>query len=571
VSDGDADVLVVGGGPVGHAMALQLGQTGISTLVVERKPSRAIHPKALGVHARTMEFYRQWGIADKLTNLGLRAEEAQGFAWMTRVTGIELGRVMFTDDPGMLETWSRQSAERTTMVSQVRIEQVLAEAVAELPTVELRFGTAMAQLQQDDLGVTATLVTRSTGQRSLVRTRYVVAADGVRGPTRRLLGISEEADEPYGQSVNVYFRSARLNELKAGRPYILWWIVNADSPGTFWPIGWENRWIYNFEADLSRPADYADEEYCSERIRAASGDVNLDVEIIEVLRWDHECAVASEWRRGRVFLAGDAAHRFPPHGGFGLNSGVQDTVNLAWKLIAVLRGQAGDELLDSYESERRPVARLNADQTTLNTKKMAETGWLSGDRYDMSVIETPRGAALRKAIGDAVPKQRYQFLSQGQQFGMIYESSAVVPDVRPPVRSSVFDYRMTSTPGARVPQATFCRADGTKVTTQGLLDGSRFVVLTGAGGGAWAAAAPQVAEALGLDIVVYEIGPHGEAVLDGGRSFEEIFEISQNGVIVVRPDGHVGFRCDHSPDGAAEVLCGALTEILAIPVPRTTQ
>ena len=570
MSDGVADVLVIGGGPVGHAMALQLGQAGISALVVERRPARATHPKALGVHARTMEFYRQWGLADKLTSLGLRAEDAQGFAWMTRVTGIELGRVMFTEDPGMLETWSRQSAEQTTMVSQVRLEQVLAEAVAELSTVELRFGTEMAQLEQDDEGVTATLVRRSTGERSLFRTRYVVAADGVRGPTRRLLRISEEAEEPYGQSVNVHFRSARLDELKAGRPYILWWIVNADSPGTFWPLGWEHRWIYNFEADPSRPADYADEEYCAERIRAASGDANLDVEIVEILRWDHESAVADEWRRGRVFLVGDAAHRFPPHGGFGLNSGVQDTVNLAWKLIAVLRGQAGDELLDSYERERRPVARLNADQTTLNTKQMAETGWLSGDRYDMSVIETPSGAALRKMIGDAVPKQRYQFLSQGLQFGMIYESSAVVPDGRPPVRSSIFDYRMTSTPGARVPQATFCRADGTKVTTQGLLDGSRFVVLTGAGGGAWAAAAPRVAVALGLELVVYEVRPGGEATLDGG-SFEEVFEISQSGVIVVRPDGHVGFRCDHAPDDAAEVLCGALTEILAASAPGSTQ
>ncbi len=516
-----------------------------------------------------MEFYRQWGLADKLMDLGLRAEDAQGFAWMTRITGIELGRIMFADDPGMLEDWSRQSAERTTMVSQVRLEQVLAEAVAELPRVELRFGTEMAHLQQDDLGVTATLVTQSTGEQSLVRARYVVAADGVRSPTRRLLGISEEADEPYGQSVNVYFRSARLIELKGGRPYILWWIVNADSPGTFWPLGWDNRWIYNFEADLSRPADYADEEYCSERIRAASGDVNLDVKIIEILRWDHECAVADEWRHGRVFLAGDAAHRFPPHGGFGLNSGVQDTVNLAWKLIAVLRGQAGDELLTSYQSERRPVARLNADQTTLNTKKMAETGWLS-DRYDMSVIETPRGAALRKAICDAVPKQREQVHSQGQQFGMIYESSAVIPDGRPPVRSSIFDYRMTSTPGARVPQATFCRADGTKVTTQGLLDGSRFVVLTGARGGGWAAAAPEVAEALGLELVVYEIRPEGEVMLDRGGSFEEIFEISQSGAIIVRPDGHVGFRCDNAPDRAAEVLRGALTEILTTPTLATT-
>jgi 2-polyprenyl-6-methoxyphenol hydroxylase-like FAD-dependent oxidoreductase len=568
VTDEAFEVLIVGGGPVGHAMALQLGRAGISTLLVERKAEPSVHPKALGVHARTMEFYRQWGLADRLMELGLRPETAQGFAWMTRIDGIELGRIMFADDLELLEEYSHQSSERMTLVSQLRIEQVLAEAVAGYESVEVRFDAEMTDLRQEDVGVQATLLARSTGERSSVRARYVVAADGVRSPTRGLLGITDEAQEPYGQSVNVYFRSVRLDEMTAGRPYILWWIVNAESPGTFWPMGWESRWIYNFEADLTRPADYADEEFCAQRIRSATGARDLDVEIVSILRWDHECAVANDWRRGRVFLVGDAAHRFPPHGGFGLNTGIQDTVNLAWKLIAVLQSQAGDSLLSSYQPERRQVARFNADQTTLNTKKMAETGWLSSGRYDMSVIEEPEGASLRQAIGDAVPKQRDQLHSQGQQFGTIYESSAVIPDGRPPVRSSITEYRMTSTPGARVPHAVFCRADGTEVSTQGLLDGLGFVLLTGSGGRVWEIAAREAAESLGLSLTTHVVGGDGGLQLTAG-SFEEIFEISPAGVVVVRPDGHVCFRATDASADATNVLGGALRQVLGVPVPGT--
>jgi hypothetical protein len=270
-----------------------------------------------------------------------------------------------------------------------------------------------------------------------------------------------------------------------------------------------------------------------------------------------------------VFLAGDAAHRFPPHGGFGLNSGVQDTANLAWKLVAVLRGQAGDALLDSYEAERKPVAELNAEQVTVNTRRLQETGWLS-DRFDLGAIERPEGAELRAAIADAVPRQREQFHSLGQQFGMIYESSAVVPDGRPPVRSTIADYRMTSTPGARAPQVWLTAADGRRLQTLDLIDGG-FTLLAGSDGDGWMAAAATLRSMRDLPLSAYRVAEDGDLCFTDSGSFGQSFEVERGGAVLIRPDGHVGFRARARPGDPAEALSKALTRILSAPPPPATQ
>ena len=247
------DVLIVGGGGVGHAMALQLGRAGISTLLVERRGGRSTHPKALGAHQRSMELYREWGLADEMTAAALPPEQALGFGWMTRVNGIELGRVMLVDDIDKLDDYSVCTRERMTFIAQVKLEEILARAVGRQDTVQIRFGTEAVAIEQDDAEATVTLREAEGGGTYQVRATYVVAADGVRSPLRRMLAITETADPPYGESVNVYLRSPGMDALRAGRPYVLWWTVNADSYGTFWPVGFDQRWIYNFEGDISQP------------------------------------------------------------------------------------------------------------------------------------------------------------------------------------------------------------------------------------------------------------------------------------------------------------------------------
>jgi putative polyketide hydroxylase len=554
------DVVIVGAGPVGLSAALQLGAAGVRTLVLERRRTLSTHPKAVGIHARTMEIFSQWGLAEQVRAAGLPPQQALGFGWMTRVNGIELGRIMLAEDARRLAEYARQSPEMPCFSPQDAVEPIIRDAALKHPCVEVRFASEVTRIENNrsEVGVEF----RSAGETNRLSAQYAIAADGVRSPTRRMLGITETASRPYGESVNVYFESTRLDELRAGRPYILWWIVNPDVQGAFIPVSHRHRWIFNFEGDPQRPdSDFGDER-CASLICAAAGDAGLDVRVLSVLRWTHEQAVADSWRQGRVFLAGDSAHRFPPHGGFGMNSGIQDTVNLCWKLEAVLRGNAGDGLLDTYEFERKPVAQMNAEQCRINTLKMQETGWLPRDASGLAAIERPEGEEIRQRIASAIPKQREQFYSQGQQFGTIYESNAVLPDGRVAVRSSVSEYRMTSTPGARSPHMWVTNRRGDRISTINLLHGA-WLLLAGAEGSAWLAAAARVGERLGVRIDAYRVGGADADLLpEDDARFDKEFEVSPSGMVLVRPDGHVGARFERDPGNAADALASALQRIL---------
>ncbi|MEC3974485.1 FAD-dependent oxidoreductase [Amycolatopsis sp. H20-H5] len=558
MSSPQVDVVVVGAGPVGLSTALQLGRAGIRTLVVERHDGLAHHPKAVGVHARTMELFRQFGIADAVRRVGLPPERTLGIAWLTRMNGIELGTIFLAEDAGKFAEFSAQSPEAPLFAPQHRVEPVLCAATTESPQVELRMRTTVTEIVQGPDTAEVVLVTEDGGTET-IRTRYVVAADGARSRIRERHGFGDVAGEPYGESVNVYFR-ADLDGVVAGRPYLLWWIANRDVQGTFWPTDSDGHWIFNFEGDSSRPDEYFSEALCAGLIREASGLSDLGIEVRSVLRWRHEQAVADRWRIGRILLVGDAAHRFPPHGGFGMNSGIQDSVNLAWKLAAVVRGQAGEELLDTYEAERKPVAEYNIEQVALNTKRMAETGWLMSDRGILDAIELPEGEAARRTIAEAIPKQREQFWSQGQQFGRIYHAGAVVADGSAPVESSVDTYRPTTYPGARLPHFWLTDArGGTRLSTIDLLGGG-FVLFTMSGpAGRWRVAAKRVSDELGVPIAVHHLGSDLRPV---DSSDLALLEIEPGGALLVRPDSHVGFRARTSPVDPAAELRAALTTIL---------
>jgi putative polyketide hydroxylase len=351
----------------------------------------------------------------------------------------------------------------------------------------------------------------------------------------------------------------RIERHRAGRLYGLFWVVNPDTQGA---LGWRrqtDRWSYNFEAAPGEDPTSYTEHRCRDIIRQAVGDPSVAIEIVSILHWKHDQAVTDRWRAGRIFLAGDSAHRFPPHGGFGMNSGVQDSVYLVWKIAAVLRGEAGDALLDSYEVERKPVAEFNGEQCLVNTRRMEETGWLLSNPESLADIEKPgpEGRAVRERIAAAIPRQKEQFYSFGQQFGTIYRSSAVVPDGTMPEVSTISDYRMTGHPGARAPHLWLHTPDGREVSTIDLFyDG--FVVLAGPRGVAWREAASDFA------VLAYTIGPDGDLVeRPGERAFTAVYGIDENGAVLVRPDGHVGFRARSAPADASGILREALDLLLA--------
>ena len=558
----DVEVLIIGGGPVGLISAIQLGRAGVKTLLLERRTSFSVHAKAGGIHARTMEIYRQLGLSTLIREHSEAPNGVLSMGWMTRLNGIELGNILMGATDAEKELFLTWSPETMAICSQDIYEPLFAEALNNYPSVELRLNSPATAIEQDATGVTVEYASPEGGIRK-VRAQYVIAADGVRSPVRNWLGIDEDSVASLGTSANVLFE-ADLEPYRAGREYSLWWIVNGDTQGAF---AWRRRgnvWSYNFEAAMGAEKATVTPESCIDEIRLAVGVPNLDVNVISILLWQHDQAVSRRWRSGRIFLAGDAAHRFPPHGGFGMNSGVQDSQNLVWKLIARLRWRAGERLLDSYEAERKPVAQFNADQCMVNTKRMAETGWLAKDPHALDAIEAPEGQPIREKMAAGIPKQREQFFSQGQQFGQIYTSTALVDDQSPIVESDISTYRPTAKPGARAPHSWLQDESGREFSTIDLINGG-FLVLAGPGGEEWLAAAEDVGERIGVPLKAFRVGSPGYLQRPGDPSWESLVEVHHDGAVLIRPDGQVGARWVSGATDAGPALFAALHQILDLP------
>jgi len=548
------EVVVVGAGPVGLVSTIELGRAGIETLLLERRPTFSTHPKAGGIHARTMEIYRQLGISGLIQDNGNTSNGVLTLGWMTSLNGIELGSISIgatEEERARFRAWS---PETMVSCSQDTYEPILGEVVRRYPSVSLRMASEGTSLAQDDDWVRIGY-SDAEGEK-VARARYVIGADGARSPVRRLLGIGESGVQPFGNSINVVF-DADLEPYRAGRDYGLFWVLNAKTHGAFGSRKSSGYWSYNFAVPAGEdPASYTPER-CIAIIRAAIGVADVPIRIISTLHWKLEQAVTDHWRAGRVFLAGDASHRFPPHGGFGMNSGVQDSHNLVWKLIARLRWGAGDRLLDSYEVERKPIAEQNGEQCLLNTRRLAAVGGPAKDAAALATIDTPEGEALRQKIRTSLPAQREQILSQGQQFGQIYASGALIDDGTPVEESTVSTYRPTGHPGARAPH--FWLEDGR--STIDLYDGG-FVLFVARNGEPWLGAAASVAAAIDVPLSAFHIGGPGCDLRAGGPQWEDVVGVSAEGALLIRPDGYVAARWAALPDDPASALNGALETLL---------
>ncbi|MEU8265868.1 FAD-dependent monooxygenase [Sphaerisporangium sp. NPDC049002] len=531
----DVEVLIVGGGPVGLSASIELSRHGISSLLVEKHPGTSIFPKARLISTRTMELFRAWGIQEEVERTGMPREGVLAVG-----VGTSLAAGDFLRAAAAIQEDAPQSPTYTCLCSQDLLEVILRRHAEERPVAHVRFATAMTETRTTPSGVEA--VVESEGSRTLVRARYLVAADGSRSTIRDGLGIGVEGPPPMGHMVSVMF-DADLGGLPADRRAALSFL-RSDPPCAVEAVDNRRRWMLQTGYDPAEggSADDFTEEVCLAAVRSAVGIPDLPVRILGVMPWLQQAVVATGFREGPVFLAGDAAHVATPQGGFGMNCGIQDAHNLAWKLAAVLRGTAGEELLATYEAERRPIAARTVEESLVNA------------------LITFRMMQGKLSMRESIEQQAGRRSSEGLILGFHYSSDAVVPDGTPePAPDDPYrTYVPVARPGHRAPHVWLSGHSG-RVSTLDLL-GASFTLMTPAGGG-WLQPAKEAAHRYGVALTAVEISPDGSTPLTSPTWAEE-YGVGATGAVLIRPDGHVGWR---SPGGEAsqEALAGALAAILA--------
>ncbi|MFE2936009.1 FAD-dependent monooxygenase [Streptomyces sp. NPDC059278] len=546
----DTPVVIVGAGPVGLATALVLGRHGVPSVVCEQYGGINPHPRAHVVNTRSMELLRSWGIADAVRADSVDPRWALNIQWKQTLSGSGLGRINMAEGHGeQLLRRIDASPEMITSCAQDRVQQHLLDAVLAQGMATVRYDTTVLGIA--DRGDAVDVTVESGQCRQTLRARYAVAADGAAGGLRETLGITTEGSPVLGHQLNIYFH-ADLSPWTEADPALLIWAINTTSPGVFIGMDGVRRWTFqrSFDPATESPGDYSPER-CARIIREAVGVDELEVDIRSVGPWTMVARTAGRYRSGRVFLAGDAAHQFPPTGGLGMNTGLADADNLGWKLAAVLGGWAPESVLDSYESERRPVAVANARHSVLNATKMAEAG-IGPDTAGIAArLESPdpeTAAAERRRLAAAIPAQRPHFDSLGQEIGYVYGAGGrTQEETGDPLPAT--EYSPAPVLGARLPHA-WVERDGALLSTHDLLFPG-FTLITGPAGSHWAAAFAETAGEVPARTVV--VG-RDIAVVDD--SLLERLGITEDGAVLVRPDSHIAWRsCDGSPLPPGTALC----------------
>jgi 2-polyprenyl-6-methoxyphenol hydroxylase-like FAD-dependent oxidoreductase len=515
--DEEVPVLIVGGSLVGLTTAMLLAHHGVPSLSVERHPSTAIHPRAGHFQLRTMELLRQLGLEERVRTKALEKYSPTG-----GIIAVEslAGRELATYVKELNEGVEGFSPTVRVFINQDDLEPLLRERALELGAT-VRNRTEAIAVEQDDDGATVTLRDLDSGDESEVRARYVVAADGNRSPMRGRLGIGMRGYGELSRSITIYFR-ADCAELLRDRNQGVLYVHNPKLRGFFRldRAGGTGFLVINTVGEDVTQDSAVDvqagltQERALEFLRTAIG-TDMPMEIVNIAPWRAEANCAERLQAGRVFLAGDAAHVVPPNGGFGGNAGVQDAHNLAWKLAAVVKGDAGPALLDTYEAERLPLGEL--------TVRQAYT------RYATRVVPERGTEDAEPAVPDIE-----------LEIGFVMRSPAILSEDADDSALHLPPSALDGRPGTRAPHVWL--ADGRSTLD---LFGEQFVVLRPAGDG------------------VDDWAPPGATshVIDA-EPFAEAYGLSAGGATLVRPDGVVAWRSREPAD--RDELARALATALAL-------
>ncbi len=519
-------VLIAGGGPVGLALAIELGRAGIACTLVERRDGSIGVPKMSGLSIRSMEFNRRWGIAETVKRSGWPPTHPQDLVYCTSMVGYELAR---HEVPAYVKQRLGYTPEPRVACAQIFYDPILLATARALPSVTIRHMTSLDSFTQDGDGVVATITDRKTGKSETVAARYLVGCDGADGAVVTALGFGYEGLGIVAHSVNVYFRSRQLMEIhdKGWARFFRF----TDEGGTWGEIiGIDGKELWRLSVLKADPA-FDGHAY----MRRLAG-TEIDYEILSVMDWERRERVAEHYRDRRVFIAGDAAHQNSPTGGLGLHTGLADAVDLGWKLVATLQGWGGAHLLDSYEAERKPVALNNVHASTDEFVLLAD---LPGGPEIAAA--TPQGAALRRRWAEAYRASSgatSPIFTENLRLGYCYDPSPIcVPDGSPPIPLETVDFVPSARPGTRAPHAWI----GDNRSTLDLF-GEGFVLLRLGVEPQGGAALIEAAAKRNLPLRVVDLADRAVAKLYERR------------LVLVRPDGHVAWRGDAEPGDALALI-----------------
>ncbi|WP_043832108.1 FAD-dependent monooxygenase [Muricoccus aerilatus] len=525
------EVLVVGAGPVGLSLAIELGRRGIACGVVERNDRVGYSPRAKMTNVRTREHLRRWGIAETLRRASpIRDDYPADVVFATRMGGPLLARFEGVFSCGQAP--NDLYAEGAQWVPQYTLEEVLRAHAVSLPSVRVEFDTALEGFVEDEAGILATVAHPSGARRRSIRARYLVGADGARSSVRKLIGARMQGDGGYAANLNIVFRSSRLAALNAHGPALMYWMINEDVPALLGPMSDDGLW-YFIATKIGADVDPVAIDIPA-LIRRSTG-LDIDVEVVGADPWVARRLIADGYRRGDVFLAGDACHLHPPFGGFGMNMGVGDAVDLGWKLAAMIEGWGGAGLLDAYETERRPVHEWAIAEAVANYATV-------GNQLARPGIEAEGflGEATRREVGETILVQKIREMrSLGVVKGYCYAGSPIIvpDDTEPPPRHSMV-YEPSAHPGCVAPHLWL--ADGSSLYDH-LSDGFSLLVLD-AGHEAVVTALQAAAQGIGLPLRV---------VRPGDPRLAARYEAP---LALIRPDQHVAWRGSELPMDAPVLL-----------------
>ena len=475
-----------------------------------------------------MEFCRRWGIAPEVRRLSIAEDFPRNVLFVTAANGYEIARFEY---PSRGEAILVHSPEYLQRCSQFLFDPLLRRTATSFDCVDLRYQTELLDFIQDDSGVTAHLETNEGRTPFSIKARYLIGCDGADSFVRQKLGIPLLGNMALSQSMNIYFESDDIAAVLPRSKAIMQWLIDE---GGYWggivSVDGERKWrlgLRNRKAEQTLSIQDA-----ARLIRKAVGR-DFEFRVISSLNWTRRSVVADRYRQGRVFLAGDAAHQLSPTGGFGMNTGIADAIDISWKLAAVVEGWGGPGLLASYDEERRPIGQMAVREGENNFNTLASIP--SGPEVAQ---ESDAGASLRRKIGDFIYTNGFEqeYESDGVIFGYHYEGSPVVcTETGDPTPTTIKRYIPSSRPGHRAPHIWLNDSQSTLD-----LFGRGFVLLCSAGTDPQPLCDAARERSVPLQAVRIDI--------------PNISQLYERRMTLVRPDGHVAWRGDSAPVNAGQLL-----------------